>query len=80
MPGSMLPGGYPVAPDPGLTHRLGGFEIERTPSRMPTRLPDSPPRHVRDDDEEDEVDLPTAVSRLFAAKGRPFAVSCRCAI
>jgi hypothetical protein len=57
----------------GYTRRLGGFEVEHTPNRPASRLPGSPemPQHVED---EEEVDLPTAVGRLLAAKARPFAI------
>ena len=57
-----------------FTHRLGGFEIERTPTTAPVRLPD---RGQLEYEEEDEIDLPTAIGRLLAAKSQPFSISGR---
>jgi hypothetical protein len=62
--------------DGGYTRRLGGFEVEHTPSRAAMRLPGSPEQQVLEEEEE-EIDLPTAVSRLFAAKAQPFAIGGR---
>jgi hypothetical protein len=71
----------PSEPPPagGYTRRLGGFEVEHTPNRPPSRLPGSPePPQAREDEE--EVDLPTAVARLLAAKARPFAIGGKIAL
>lgn len=59
------------------TRRLGGFEVEHTPNRMPMALPgDAPPMSAVEPDSSDdeEIDLPTAVQRLMSAKSHPIAV------
>jgi hypothetical protein len=70
----------PYGPDVGLgpghagyTRRLGGFEVEHTPNRAPSRLPGEPEPRPREEEEE-EIDLPTAVGRLLGAKAHPFSI------